>query len=238
MPIRTAGGNAASLKSPFPPACRALLFDLDGTLYDSRKVRRAVVSRLAREVLLRPRTGLYTLRVLRAYRAAHERLRQAVVEGSLSEAQLQATIAQTRLDPEFVRACVAEWMERGPLPDLKAAMWDGVPDFLTLARSRGLRLGVCSDYPARGKLAAMGLLDRFEVVVQAQDPGIQRLKPDPALLRAALDQLGVDSSAAVYFGDRPEVDGEAARRTGIEFVLVPGARGVSPYRELAAWMAG
>src|SRR5579864_2475429 len=56
---------------------KALIFDVDGTLYEKGRVRRAILFRLVRAYLASPREGLLTLRVLDAYRKAQEVLRKS-----------------------------------------------------------------------------------------------------------------------------------------------------------------
>ena len=46
----------------------AVIFDVDGTLYDQPPLRRAMAIRLMRCVAREPFTGSRTIRVLRAYR--------------------------------------------------------------------------------------------------------------------------------------------------------------------------
>lgn len=50
-------------------------------------------------------------------------------------------------------------------------------------------------------------------------------KPEPDLVLTALAAAGVCASEAIFLGDTPETDGIAARRAGIDFVLLhrPGA---------------
>jgi hypothetical protein len=66
--------------------------------------------------------------------------------------------------PEFVEACVACWMEHAPLALVASSRRTGIVEFLHAARTRGLRLGVCSDYPPTAKLLVMGIAHFFDVV--------------------------------------------------------------------------
>jgi putative hydrolase of the HAD superfamily len=106
---------------------------------------------------------------------------------------------------------------------------------LVAARRRGLRVAACSDYPPAEKLAAMGIAGLFDVVVSAQDPDVQRFKPDPRMLEVALERLGVSKEEALYVGDRPEVDAEAARRAGIACAIVGSRRPAARAREFLSF---
>jgi len=96
-------------------------------------------------------------------------------------------------------------------------------------RAGGLRLGVVSNSDGRVEeaLAAAGLRDCFEVVLDSALVGVE--KPDPAIFRAALDALGVAPGEALYVGDLYDVDVAGARAAGMEAVLlVPDTTGPRP----------
>jgi putative hydrolase of the HAD superfamily len=86
-------------------------------------------------------------------------------------------------------------------------------------RAAGLRLGIVSNSDGRVEeaLAASGLRDYFEVVMDSSLVGVE--KPDPKIFRAALDALGVAPEEALYVGDLYEVDVVGARAAGMEAVL-------------------
>ncbi|MBI1787495.1 MAG: HAD family hydrolase [Acidobacteria bacterium] len=205
-----------------PPArFRALIFDVDGTLYRQGPVRRGMLKRLAAACLRHPPSGIRSLRALRAYRQAQEILRQQpVTPGDLGQRQLDLACERAGLPVGEVRDAVARWMEREPLDLVAAAKQEGLDDLLQAAREHGVRVAVLSDYPAIAKLEAMGIAEHFEVVACAQDPEIQRFKPDPRGLEVVRRRLGVTAAEAVYVGDRHDVDGTAAKRAGMGFILV------------------
>jgi HAD superfamily hydrolase (TIGR01549 family) len=92
-------------------------------------------------------------------------------------------------------------------------------------------LGVFSDFPAWEKLKALEIEEFFDVALSAHDTGVQRFKPDPRGLHAVLEQLGVKPEEAIYVGDRPSIDGVAAQRAGLRF-LVAGDGHRNPRRSL------
>jgi HAD superfamily hydrolase (TIGR01509 family) len=200
---------------------RALVFDVDGTLYNQRMVRMLMLRRLLLATVRSPRTGFRALRVLGAYRRAQEILRhdQSLTRACTRE-QLAVACAATGASPDDVRDCVRRWMDDEPLPLLQRQMYPGLPALLRRARFSGLRLGVASDYAAERKLEAMGLADCFDAIVCADDPDVGRFKPDPRGLLVVLERLGVPPCEALYIGDRPDVDAVAATRAGMRFVLM------------------
>jgi HAD superfamily hydrolase (TIGR01509 family) len=199
---------------------KALLFDLDGTLYDLQFVRRRVLMRLATVYAVRPVTGFRVARVLSAYRRGQDVLRSEAADCELAEAQFRFAAAATRESDDFVRQTVVRWMEREPLTHLHSAARPGLAELLVAARRDGIRLAVCSDYPAAEKLTALGVTPLFDTIVCAQDACVQRFKPDPRMLNVALERLGISAAAALFIGDRVEIDGAAAAAAGIRFRAV------------------
>lgn len=204
-----------------PVALRAIVFDVDGTLYRQGGVRRGMLARLLRAHAARPAEGVRTLRALRAYRRAQEHLRAAAhLSGDAAAGQLRLACLWSGVGPEELGACVERWMHTEPLDLVARGVRDGLVPFLDAARARGLRLGVLSDYPPAAKLAALGVDGYFDAAVCAQDPDVRAFKPSPRGIHVALERLGVAPDAALYVGDRPEVDAAAAAAAGIACVIV------------------
>ena len=212
---------------------KALIFDVDGTLYEQAPVRRTMLYRILRANLASPMRGMITLQALRSYRKAQEELRHSPPDsGEIASTQLLLAGRKAGVSPEIVASYVARWMEEEPLSLLATWMRRGTLALLQAAKRSGLKLAVCSDYPADRKLAAMGIAPFFDVVVTAQDPEVQRLKPDPRGLEVALQRLAVRSNEALYIGDRADVDGEAASQAGIKHVIVHGNQDFSELSKL------
>ena len=217
-----------------PALLKAIIFDLDGTLYRQNSLRRAMLVRLLRAHASRPLSGLRAFRILGAYRRAQERLREELtISMDLAEAQIRLTCEQTKVDAGDIAECVTRWMEQEPLHLLARHLQAGLADFLRACQARGLRLAVLSDYPADAKLAALGLNGYFDVVLAAQSAEVGVFKPHPRGLLLAAERLGVNASQCVYVGDRAEVDGPAAAAAGMAcFILAPRHRS----RSQRSWM--
>jgi phosphoglycolate phosphatase/putative hydrolase of the HAD superfamily len=208
-----------------PALLKAIIFDLDGTLYHQNSLQRAMLVRLLEAHATRPLSGLQTFRVLGAYRRAQERLRdEPTVSSDLAEAQIRLTCEQTKVESGDVVKCVTRWMEQEPLPLLARHLHPGLIEFLRACQARGLRLAVLSDYPADAKLNALGLDGFFDVVLSAQSTEIGVFKPHPRGLLLAAARLGMNSSECVYVGDRAEVDGVAAAAAGMPCFILSARR--------------
>lgn len=227
-------------------APKAILFDVDGTLYRQSRLRRAMLLRLLRAHALAPAEGLRTLRCLRAYRAAQEALRHAP-EAFPAHRQAQEAALRTGVPLEQMEGVVRRWMEEAPLPLLRPCRRPGLTALLERARASGIRLGVFSDYPPEEKLEHLEVDGWFDVVVSAQDPQVGVFKPHPRGIEVALRRLDVSPGEALYVGDRVEVDAAAARAAGVSCVILardsaspqsPGYRVVRDFPELDTALFG
>jgi putative hydrolase of the HAD superfamily len=72
----------------------------------------------------------------------------------------------------------------------------------------------------RGKLAALGLADVFDVIIWSDSFGRAYRKPHPRPFLAALDGLGTTAEATVYVGDNPAKDIAGAAEVGMRAVRV------------------
>ena len=196
------------------PHIRALLVDLDGTLYPALPVRLA----MAAELLL----GHWrTIRVLKIFRHEHERLRREPGDESPYQTQLMRTAAVLGHSVETVDAAAAEWMQRRPGKWLWHFRRRGLLSAIREFRNQGGRTALVSDYPACAKLAALGAADCFDVVVASGEwPTLTRLKPSPQGYLAAAEQLAVPPRECLVIGDRDDTDGAAARSAGMHFVRI------------------
>jgi HAD superfamily hydrolase (TIGR01549 family) len=189
---------------------RAILFDLDDTLYDLRTYWRERL-RLALD-LVRTRYAHLDSEAL-ALVAMSERVyiehwpdflrRQGVDD--------EALIAEAH---EIFRQ---EWFERMALAE------DAGPTLAAL-RSR-YKLGLITNGPSaiqRAKIERFRLADYFDELIVSGEVGVA--KPDPAIFRLALERLGIAPTEALFVGDSPEYDLRGAAAAGIPFVWMnPGA---------------
>jgi beta-phosphoglucomutase-like phosphatase (HAD superfamily) len=205
----------------------AVIFDVDGTLYDQRRLRLRMLITLGKTLgpkTLGPhREGWRTLKALRAFRKHRE---SDAAKGAVATLDFQYdwVARRTRLTPEVVQAAVENWIFRQPLIHLEICRYSGVRRLFNTLRSRGIMIGVFSDYPAAEKLTALGLA--ADCVVCSTDEGVRRLKPDPRGLLLCCQVLGVKPEKALYIGDRDTVDGGCARRAAVPYLIVP--RGPRP----------
>ena len=195
----------------------ALLFDLDGTLIFSDPLHRAVFA----DVL-----APWGVEVTEAVYARH-------IHGRLN-ADIFADLAPDGDAVALGEAKEAEFRRR---LGGRADPVSGAPALLDRAAASGIPCAVVTNAPranAAAMLAAIGLADRFAVVIAEGDA--VAAKPDPAPYVLAAARLGVDPAACVVFEDSP---------AGIRAGLAAGARVVAlatslPAAQLSAlgaWLA-
>lgn len=190
-------------------------FDVDGTLYAQGPLRRQMLFELLLDaVKIR---SVVNLRILKAYRQIREDLADEE-RSSFQEDLLARTSSATGASPDVIESCVQEWIDLRPLRHLRRCRRPGIHELFEKLRKRGISIGIVSDYPAREKLSALGLAG--DLVISATDPDIGYLKPHPAGLNALISRAGVTPDEVLYIGDRPERDGEAARRAGVQALIL------------------
>lgn len=190
----------------------AWLVDLDGTLYRPTPVKVAMAAELAV-------SGWGVVGTLRHFRQAHEHLRATGHDGEDPfRAQLEHTAHALEMELEAVHAAVVEWMHERPAKWIRRFRRAALLEEIHQYRKLGGRTALVSDYPARRKLEAAGLVELFDTVVASGEPGgPRRLKPHPDGYLIAAETLGVTPERCLVIGDREDADGDAARAARMAF---------------------
>lgn len=188
---------------------KALIIDLDDTLYDERDYVlsgfRAVAGEIARRFPGSDADGLYGGMV--AELDAHGRGK--VFDRALEQAGVDA-------GPELVRALVEAYRDHRP----QIALWPGVADALA-SLARDYRTAVVTDglsQMQRRKVDALGVEALVAEVLYCWEH--EAPKPDPACYIEALRRLDARPEEAVVIGDNPAHDMAAARAIGARSIRV------------------
>lgn len=186
---------------------KALLWDLDGTLVDSREDLAASVNAMLRG-LGRPELPLETVMGFVGH-GARMLIRRAL--GGLGDetAALEAFLAHYR----------QHLLDR-------TRPYAGIPELLAELGGRGLPMAVLTNKPgehARAILSGLGLAAHFREVLGGDE--CPRPKPDPAGALMLLERLGVRPGEAALIGDS-DTDVLTARAAGMRSLGV--AWGIAP----------
>jgi putative hydrolase of the HAD superfamily len=204
---------------------RAVLFDLDGTLYYQPPLRILMgleLSTLPLNVgsLAKTRSVLETIKHFRSIR---EELRHLGNPSEwLDEIQYRQTATVVGVEAEEVKRIVEEWMYHRPLKYLKWCRRMGAVSFFEEAQRRGMKIGVFSDYPAQEKLKVLELDSFVELVLCATDQEINAFKPHPRGFLRACECWGLQPHEVLYVGDRPGIDAKGAMAAGMPCMMVGG----------------
>ena len=208
---------------------RAILFDVDGTLYPQTPLRGMIVLELIGAACLRPVQTLRTIQSLQRFRREREILRHADRAEILEQEQYAVVQKKHGTSAQSLRSLVEEWMGRRPLKYLRRVRRPGLETFLAVCRKRGILVGAYSDYPTEAKIKALALDRYFDLHLCSTDGEIDAFKPSARGIRRACEIWGVRPTELLYIGDRPEVDGVAAEAAGCQFMLLSRTGG-SGYR--------
>jgi HAD superfamily hydrolase (TIGR01549 family) len=189
-------------------APRAVLFDWDGTLWDSAEACYRSYDRLFRSYGIPFDRTRYEETYAPDWRQSYRAL--GLAEHLWEEAD-------------------ARWMQEYALEERRLVA--GASEALARLTARGVILGLVTSGSrdrVHRELEELGIRDAFAAVVCAED--VRRRKPDPEGLLEALRRLDVSPPESAYVGDSPE-DVSMARAAGVRSVGIPGG---FPNREALA----
>ncbi len=189
---------------------RAVLFDLDDTLYPERTFVASGFAAVARHLASRHALDAATL-AARLVALERAQGRGAVFDAALAELGLAPTTEVATLLHVY----------RTHLPRL--ALFADAAATLETLRAAGVRLGLVTDGMGavqRRKIAALGLEARVDVVVCTDELGSDAGKPSTLPFRVALDLLGVEPDRAAYVGNDLRKDFLGPRALGMASVEV------------------
>ncbi len=195
---------------------KAVIFDVDGTLYNQQKLRKLMLIEMLKYYLSHP-DELQDLKIIRDFRREREK-RALEVVFDLENAQYDWAAKISGVSPKRVRNIVQKWIFRVPLKHIPSCSYPKMLELFEHLSHRGVATGIFSDYPAQEKLAALGLSPCC--IVSATDRNVGRLKPDPKGLFVVAERLGVAVEHCLFVGDRDERDGECARRAGMPYIIL------------------
>ena len=182
---------------------KAVVFDLDGTLLNTLDDLAAATNWALRQNNLPERTT----EEVRMFVGNGVR---KLIERAVPEGERNPLFEKTFAD--FKAYYVEHCQDR-------TCLYDGVAGLLQALKARGLKLAIVSNKLQAGvdELYERYFRNTVEVAI-GEGPGLQR-KPEPDMVLAALDELGVTPSEAVYIGDS-DVDLLTARNSGLPCISV------------------
>lgn len=197
---------------------RAVLFDLDNTLYSYDEAHAAAWQALT--AYAEDALGLGPERFEALHREADRTLREhtgdrcAAVHNRLLRYQL--LLEAEGLPIRRAPAMAALYWET--LLD-NARLFPGTAEGLAALRQEGYRIGIGTNMTADrqfDKLERLGLWPYVDVLVTSEEAGAE--KPDERLFLLCAEKLGLPASQCAYVGDSLQSDVRGARKAGMRAV--------------------
>lgn len=188
---------------------RAISFDLDGTLYSTKKAAPRVLWHMRRE-----------LRFLSVYQKIRRNIRrQDFANGDeLHQAENEALAQAFAISEEQAAQRLHQVHDIQLSAALKKVGADPYARPLIMALAeRGIPVAILSDLPVDAKLDALGLGDLpWSAVLDSGDTGA--LKPHRRPFEQIAKKLGVNLKDLVHVGDRHDTDVTGAQNCGAQAV--------------------
>jgi len=187
---------------------RAIIFDLDNTLTDFMKMKRAAIDAAVDGML---DAGLTLPREEVASRIYQVYDREGIEYQQVFDIFLKEALGQ--IDFKILSSAIVSYRRAR---DSYLVLYPHVNLTLLELLKRGLKLAVVSDAPrlqAWMRLAHLQLQHLFSTVVAFEDTGER--KPSPKPFVRAIEMLAIEPSEAIMVGDWPERDVVGAAKVGI-----------------------
>ncbi|MBN1306510.1 MAG: HAD family hydrolase [Chitinispirillaceae bacterium] len=210
-------------------AVKGIIFDLDGTLYRMRWFFRPLLF----AVLVRNPFRLPRFLAVRSRFAGTDLGSQAVLLAALCKALSEREHASP--------AALHDWIRNGFYPAFIATMplqrsgRSRLNETLQHLRIRGIKLAVLSDYDAvKERLCRLRIpTEYFDIITSCEASGA--LKPSVRPFLEIATAWNIAPSSMLVIGDRDDSDGIAARRAGMQFLLLGNRRGQSDATTAYRW---
>jgi len=205
-------------------ALKSVFLDVGDTLISERQARAEIYARAARDFGLQ----VDAARMAELMRDARAGLPREI-DGTFrySDAWFEAFIerifgAGLGLAREHLPGLTRGLFERFSDP-ATFHVYPGAFELLERLREQGLTVGIVSNWSARLTilLERLGIAEQVDFVLSSAVVGCE--KPEPGIFERALSLCSAAPEEALHAGDHPEHDVLAARRVGIDGVLVDHA---------------
>lgn len=211
---------------------KAVLFDVDGTLYMQRGLRLAMARALTGYFLLHPSHAKELLALIkyRQIREHWEDISLKHIDNNLTHVkkcenaadmemmQYRYTARKLHMTSHQVQDAVQYWMHYYPLRLLAQYKDAELCLLLEQMKSRGIIIAAYSDYPASEKLKVLHI--QADHIFCSSDSTINCMKPHPKATQIILEKLRLSEKEVLMIGDRYSKDGLAAKNVGMDYLIL------------------
>ncbi len=188
---------------------RAVIFDLDDTLYDEMQFVKggfkAVSSCISKNNSNQNTVYRMLLDVLEKHGRGH----------TFDIALKKLGLYSKKLIPKLVEVYRIHQPNLSPYPDVRTV--------LSALRKQGYKLGLITDGNVevqRNKVEALKVKDFFDCIIFSDEYGIEKQKPNPFSYQKAMEELKASARETIYVGDNPYKDFVNAKKLKIQTVRV------------------
>lgn len=197
---------------------KAVIFDLDDTLYDYKALERAALKCV--EELVRERLGVSEEQCEKAFMQARQVTKEKLGETAASHSRMlyfQKTLEYLDIRPLYL---VLEMYETywGFFLD-NMALYPGVRELLEALHEKYIRVAVCTDLLAHiqhRKLRRLGMIDDVDCLVTSEEAGVE--KPAPEIFKLCLEKLRLPADEVCFVGNSLERDVKGSMAVGMQAV--------------------
>ncbi len=197
---------------------KAVIFDLDGTLYDYNTLEKEAFAAVGELVL--EKIGVSEEQYAEAFGRARQEVKKVLGEVAASHNRMlyfQKTMEFLDIRPLFLTHEMYEtyW---GTFLD-KMVLFPGAREFLDELYERNIRIGICSDMMAHvqhRKLMALGLQDDVDCLVTSEEAGVE--KPSPEIFELCFRKLRFKPEEICFVGDTYEKDVKGTIAMGMQAI--------------------
>ena len=209
---------------------KALVFDLDGTLYYQRRLRIKMAWMLFTYYLCHffRIKEVFVIKKFREVREHWDEIKTGMPEAGaagrddgagLEEIQYKYLADKMHLSSDEVRDVIETWMYDKPLKAVYETRDTDLLGMIEDVKKRGQKVFIFSDYPIEDKLNALGL--SADGMYAATDERLNELKPSPKGLKLIMEDHGLKPDEILMVGDRMSRDGMAAENAGCDYLILP-----------------
>ena len=189
---------------------RAIIFDLDDTLYDEMQFVRG------------------GFKAVSSYTSKNANVNQNVVYQLLLDVLEKHGRGQTfdialkklgLYNKNLIPKLVEVYRAHKP----KLSLYSEVRTILSTLRKQGYKLGLITDGNVevqRNKVEALKIKDFFDCIIFSDEYGIEKQKPNPFPYQKAMEELKVSARETIYIGDNPYKDFVSAKKLGIHTIRI------------------
>jgi HAD superfamily hydrolase (TIGR01549 family) len=198
---------------------KAVIFDMDGTLYFQKPFRIRMLMFLISHALTHP-SSIKDLFVIKKYRKVREHWEDVPHNdiGNLDDIQYEYVAKLKNTTKEHVGEIVKFYMHEAPLKLLYRYRDNELAHTIETLHDKNIKVIIYSDYPAEDKLYALGI--KADGCYCSSDDRIGTMKPDPKGLGVILSDYNMKSDEALMVGDRYEKDGLAAKAINMDYCIL------------------